>query len=94
MYIYDLIYDEGFLGKPFFWSYLLVAALVYVNNIYKISKTKIIVFFIPFCLLLTAYVYYSSTENEKNKIEPSQLKSVAFLDEKGKEVPLNSFQGK
>lgn len=94
MYIYDLIYDEGFQGKPFFWSYLLVAVLVYINNVYKISKTKIIVFFIPFCLLLTAYVYYSSTENEKTKIETSQLKNVTFLDETGKEVVLNSFQGK
>ncbi|WCM41074.1 TlpA family protein disulfide reductase [Flavobacterium sp. CBA20B-1] len=94
MYIYDLFYDEGFIGKPFFWNYLLVAVLVYVNNVYKISKTKIIAFFIPFCLVLTAYVYYSRTENEKNKIETSQLKRVTFLDEKGNEVPLNSFQGK
>lgn len=94
MYIYDLIYDEGFLGKPFFWSYLLVAVFVYVNNVYKISKTKIIAFFIPFSLLLTAYVYYSSTENEKAKIETSQLKSIAFLDETRKEVTLNSVQGK
>ncbi|UUV22537.1 TlpA family protein disulfide reductase [Paenimyroides aestuarii] len=94
MYIYDLFYDEGFTGKPFFWNYLLVAVLVYVNNVYKISKTKIIAFFIPFCLVLTAYVYYSRTENEKSKIETSQLKRVTFLDEKGNEVPLNSFQGK
>ena len=69
MYIYDLIYDEGFTGKPFFWNYLLVAVLMYVNNVYKISKKKIIYFFIPFCLLLTAYVYYSSTENEKENID-------------------------
>ncbi len=94
MYIYDLIYNEGFMGKPFFWSYLLVGVLVYVNNVYKISKIKIITFFIPFCLLLTAYVYYSTTENEKAKIETSQLKNVTFLDEKGKEVPINTFKGK
>lgn len=93
-YIYDLIYDEGFLGKPFFWSYLLIAILVYLSDIYKISKKQLIYFFIPFCIFLTAYVYYSSTENEKAKIETSQLKSVTFLDETGKEVALTSFQGK
>lgn len=92
-YIYDLIYDEGFIGKPFFWSYLLIVVLIYLNDTY-ISKKKIIAFFTPFCFLLTAYVYYSSTENEKNKIEISQLKSVVFLDETGKKVALDSFQGK
>lgn len=93
-YIYDLIYDEGFFGKPFFWSYLLIAILLCLSEIYKISKKKIIYFFIPFCILLTFYVYNSSTENEKAKIETSQLKSVTFLDETGKEVALTSFQGK
>lgn len=93
-YIYDLIYDEGFTGKPFFWGYLLIALLIYLISINSISKKSIIHFFIPFCFVLTAYVYYSSTENEKNKIETSQLKSVAFLDETGKKITLDSFQGK
>lgn len=92
-YIYDLIYDEGFMGKPFFWSYFLIAILMCISDVY-ISKKKIIYFYIPFSLLLTGYVYYSSTENEKTKIETSQLKSVTFLDETGKKVALDSFQGK
>lgn len=94
-YLFALIYHENsYLGKPFFWGYLVITVFVYVSNRFTFSVNKAMSFLIPFCFLLTAYVYYSSTKNEKNKIESTQLKKVTFLDEKGKEVALNSFQGK
>jgi len=93
-YIYDLIYDEGFIGKPFFWSYLLIAVLVYASVTYRISKKKIVSFFIPFCFFLTVYVYYTSVEDEKRKIEVSQLGKVRFADKKGNEYALSSFKDK
>lgn len=93
-YIYDLIYDEGFIGKPFFWSYLLIAVLVYASVTYRVSKKKIVLFFIPFCLLLTIYVYYTSVENNKWRIEFSHLEKVRFADKEGNEYALNMFKGK
>lgn len=94
-YLFSLLYhDNSYLGKPFFWGYLIITIFVYISNKFTFSIIKTMSFLIPFCFLLTPYVYYSSTENEKDVIELSQLKNVTFLDETRKEVALNSFQGK
>ena len=93
-YIYDLIHEDGFIGKPFFWSYLLIFVLVYLSKMYKISEKKIVYFFIPFCFLLTVYVYCTDINNEKGKIETSQLETVKFVDEFGNNHDINEFKGK
>lgn len=93
-YIYDLIYDEGFTGEPFFWGYLLIAMLIYLISVNSISKKNAIYFFIPFCFVLTAYVWYNSVENEKEKIELTQMVNARFIDKIGNEYSLNSFKGK
>ena len=93
-YIYDLIYDEGFTGEPFFWGYLLIAILIYLISINRISKKNAIYFFIPFCFVLTAYVWYNSVENEKEKIELTQMVNTKLIDKAGNEYFLNSFKGK
>jgi len=93
-YIYDLIYDEGFLGKPFFWGYLTIAMMVYISNMLKFSVVKLMSFIIPFSVLLTAYVYYTQIEDKKDTIETSQLEDVRFNDELGNEYILNDFKEK
>lgn len=95
-YLFALIYHENsYLGKPFFWGYLVITVFVYVSNRFTFSVNKAMSFLIPFCFLLTAYVYYSSTENEKDIIEISQLENVTVLDDEiQKTVSLNSFHGK
>lgn len=95
-YLFALLYHENsYLGKPFFWGYLVITVFVYVSNKFTFSIIKAMSFLIPFCFLLTAYVYYSSTENEKDIIELSQLENVTVLDDEiQKTVSLNSFHGK
>ena len=93
-YVYDLIYDEGYLGKPFFWGYIVILLLLYVNQKFDISKKKTIYLFLICSTLLTAYAFYTHIQNDKDKIDVAKTSHIRFKDNIGKEYSLDDFKGK
>lgn len=93
-YIYGLVYDEAYLGKPFFWTYLVLAIILYVKDSYQFSKLKLIAFYVVFCLISAGITHYTTVENRAKKIEYSAFDQVKFRDKEGNQYSFDSFKGK
>ncbi|PJR04749.1 TlpA family protein disulfide reductase [Avrilella dinanensis] len=93
-YIYALVYDEAYLGKPFFWTYLVLAIILYIKDSYQFSKLKLVTFYIIFCLISAGVAHYTTVENRAKKIEHSAFNQAGFRDKEGNQFGFESFKGK
>lgn len=93
-YIYALVYDESYIGKPFFWTYLVLAIILYFRDKLKLSKPQMAVSYVVFVFLATGLTYYTTTENRAKKINQVALNQVEVWDKKENRFSFDSFKGK